>query len=370
MNFKRFFAALLSTFLLLTYSWGSPVSANGERGLSFMSNGKRFVEDSIQQFSIEVLYTPLNRLSSGFENVKVQMQNDTTNLNNYNVAGYSFVPIKVATQGNEDTMFFYTKGFYAILTLWKNSQVNGVPQPQEVAFFMNDKIFTIENGLSFLETNVASQIKGVLNLSSGSADIQNIQTSKYTGSDPIMHNTREFELVFLDMGTFKDLATNTRFYRTGTRPNGTQGIVIERSFNSINPLTSVNTFDFQSFRSLIFKPYPIPNLRSDYDAESAFAFSHGYNCPPYWRPDDEIGAEEETNLTPEEYRAGSARITPNINSTVLANVKRVSQAALTSVTSKSSPLPLSFWEKPWFKMIFYVLSALGLIFIITLAKKR
>ncbi|MFK8008456.1 MAG: hypothetical protein AB8H03_19010 [Saprospiraceae bacterium] len=406
MNFKQLFKTTIPLFLLLFIS---PIIVSGQGGNNFTSRGVNYVEDSIFQFSINVLYQPLNQLSGDFETAKSNSNEDkfkgeeqkqqarekaqatfgtdvVAEVLQFNVAGYCFIPIKVQSVSTSGAVHFYTEGFYTILTIWKSSNAEGgIPQPEEALLFFNNTTYTVEDGLRELGTGTPSSLDGVITLSENTnSQTAGITTSRYIEAPPVVFNTREFELVFLDMGTFRDLSTNTRFYGTQAetrvspegesyiqRPGGVTGIVIERSFLSLNPITnstvgnsSIPRFDFLNYRSLIFKPYPIPDLRADYDAESAFAFSHGYACPPYWRPDEGDGATSSiiTDDTPDMLRFYQNPPTPDstLSFTLLSIANRVQNTGLVQ--------PERIIEEPsiWNKYLYPILLLFLILLIIFL----
>lgn len=320
-------------FCVFLYVFFSTTLAIGQGGLNFERGTTVFVEDSVFQFKIEIPYGVLNRLKVDFES-----QNTNTNLS---VAGFSFLPLMEVsnTTTNPDSIFFFTKGYRAVLTLWESMQnANGTPQPNKVSFYtyttIPEAVATYINTTSnhdFIDFFVDTMpyANGVV-----------VDTAKFALSDSIVYDTREFDLVFLDIDEFDMLATDVKYYEDFSRNQ--HGITLERSFRTLNVKneysTSSPTYSMVSFRTLIFRPLPTPELLKDYDSETAIAYKTGNECPPWWR---ERSIEEKLSEIIREYRAKD--------------------------TGSEDDYP---WNEDWFQWLISIFGLLGAIFIVTMIRRN
>lgn len=288
--------------------------------------GKKYIETEINQFEIKVPFQTLENLVEDFRR--------SSDANKYEPAGFCFFPLieSQAHTGNPNLNDFSTTGLIATLAIWEKSQSLGnVPEPREIgiySFTANGVPQSIEEaGKLTLDVNrLGSSYKYVtLRPSTGARQLLN-------PSDTIYEATREFDLVFLDYNSFRDLATSNYFYPNGVRPsdpstgNVQEGIIIER-FLSV--MDSDQDQDMDYYRSLIFKPLPLPELGNT-TTEAAVAFKIGDFCPPYWRRPKSLAYSGEAFLMQASY--------------------------LNEMGEK-----VEIWDLGWFRIILIILAVWGLI---------
>ena len=266
----------------------------------------KFIENNVYQFKFEIPYELMNGLMKNFQDKRDGInQNKVTELKDYLVAGFCFIPIMEANYNVGDTKInFYTNGLRIALTLWKGCETN---QPREVVLYTFDNIGdalasykplgstnqVIDIPFPSSSSSKISQVKGF----NVTIDYSNFNTIPVTSgaftsscTSELICNSREFDLVFLDSLSFADLSTSGRYYKGLKRPKDVvtnktlQGLTVERSFNTLRVKKDTSTsYAHVNYRSLIFRPYPIPELSSNYESETALASNKGHECPPWWR---------------------------------------------------------------------------------------
>jgi hypothetical protein len=258
--------------LLLVVMVNSATYAQG--GTSFTRGDHTYVEDSVFQFRIELQHAAMNSLLQGFEKDKLADKN----LQKMEVAGFCFIPIMEVpknTKALDKTVHFYTNGFWVVLTLWQPVEdTKEVVQTPKMQFY---GIGSLEELMNPSYSGNAKLIKVVEN-SSFAPGLIKLERKKYAPNVAMMKESREFDVVFLDIKTYLTLATGTRYYPHGVRPQ--EGIVVQRTVSSFSADITGNK-EIGHYRSLIFQPLPVPELPS-YTSEAAVMYGIGQGCPPYW----------------------------------------------------------------------------------------
>ena len=224
----------------------------------------------------------------------------------YKLAGFIFTPVwEYHDSGNsEECRLFHTKGFRVTVTLWK-SRGEKVDEIKIVGFNNNkDALFPAEE----LRKQAGQEFMLVEQKNS---DVL-IDAPTYLSDElSIIRNTEEFGAVFLSILTYLDLATSLDYYDDGRRvdENGKQklGIIIERSVSGLDRKLGANDkFEFTSFRSLSFRPDPIPPLDPAVETRAAIAYEVGKHCPPYWTDEWEKDVEKGVKMELEKSLATSS----------------------------------------------------------------
>lgn len=245
--------------------------------LDVVRDGVTYKEDAVLKFKIEIPHEHFHALMEDFDRKK-----ESGDYKDLEIAGFTFIP---AWEMREGTNNFITTGFRIVLTLWKTVITGDIAQPSEITFY------TFEDGLDkTFEPNVKTLIaaggKKMIEVIRDNPlpERVNLEAVNFLkGDSPQIFETREFDLVFLDKATYLDLATSSRFYSGGTRPDGQRGIIVERALSGISD--AADPQKMKTHRNLIFRPLPVPTLTVDTVDASAVAYGYGVHCPPVWRDD-------------------------------------------------------------------------------------
>ncbi|HMQ47383.1 MAG TPA: hypothetical protein PKA00_08195 [Saprospiraceae bacterium] len=333
-----------STRLLLTISLLFFVTLHAPAfspppGETFVRDGVTYYEDEIYQFNFTIPFSDLVSLYNG------------SNIQNNEIAGFCFIPIRQEVVVSPTEVHFATIGFRVVLTLW--DQVSGtVPSIK----------FNTFNDMKDAFAASLSNPQGSLRYLEYVFPANGPNRTPFDSLDPLIFNTREFDLVFLDFKTCLHFAREKSFYENNNRGN-TDGLIVERSLQRINYLDENGIFQTKVLRSLIFRPNPVPPLQN-YDSQAAIAYSYGEHCPPYWKKQQQVVA----STTPEEFSSIPDSI-PSVefipDSITIANiVESLQQFVSNSATVRSvrEIPPAVIWNKLWFQILMIVLSILGVVF--------
>ena len=107
------------------------------------------------------------------------------------------------------------------------------------------------------------------------------------------HNdTREFDYVYLDIDTYKYLASSDEFYTTPltTEEQQSRGLFVTRASYTL-PIQQAGQPRYQTFRTLNFAPWPTPTQNLDTFDSNDLAYYLGPTCPPWWRDTNMVATE-------------------------------------------------------------------------------
>lgn len=248
-------------------------------GMCIEAGNVNFTEEKVNQWTFELDYQAYIKILDAYRNDSIA----TGNYVDFKIAGLGFIPIITPDASSTQSQIKYiTTGLRVVLVLWKGQVINGQNAPSEVVLFGYDdlaKAFTFQENPA-----PPSDYSFVRDLTSSASPLVQLV------NDPLVHATREFEIVFLSIDDFEYLATSPNFYPGLIRPpNPTnasiphQGITIERAFSTIEP--NEGSSGMTHFRTLLFKPLPDPSssaVSPPYPSEAAVAYRNGEYCPPYW----------------------------------------------------------------------------------------
>ena len=272
-NFRNLCLLVVFTLGVSHLVHGQCTTMGAQGGGCIKRGTTEFVEDTVYQFQFEFTYGQYEELLSAYTS--------DPDFNAYRVAGLGFVPVidtlSETLVSNATTTLnqvkYATIGLRAVLVLWQGKVVNGQNLPEEIIIF---GFGNIEKAFTISAQKFQADDDHFVELTSN--------LSKRTVNDALVTNSREFDIVFLDSLEFEYLARSGDFYNLQQRPtlNGQphEGIIIERAFGTIRPGTS--DVSLTNYRTLLFKPSPIPALSSEYNSEAAVAFRYGEHCPPFW----------------------------------------------------------------------------------------
>ena len=212
----------------------------------------------------------------------------------FQLAGFTFIPEWEKTQdGLSETI-----GLKMALTLWN-------PQSNEIKFYGFDCMSKTSQRLGHSEeSNRLLTMHTLFFLDEAAVNrkrpinIPNrhpISVSSYSDIDSpeknvdglkALENSKEFDFVFLSIEKYLELATNPSFYNEGQRSHN--GIIIERGISGLevkedNSVCNINISDIIIYRTLSFRPNPVPCLSDKAATKAALAYEQGKHCPPYWK---------------------------------------------------------------------------------------
>ena len=272
---------IISSFQVLGSENPRSCSLRGSNGGYCVKKGATtYIEDRVYNLDTVILWDEFKALIDRFHR-DTQDASSYYATENFKVAGFSFIPVYETfpmessdPEWRDNRLKFYTKGLRVVLTLWKGTRFEGRVQPSEIAFYGFD---SLSHAMTVV-AKVADRMRPGPN-----PYFEKLKTTNaanlISSEDSRVRETREFDLVFIDTLTLRDLATSTRFYKDNIRRDS--AIQIERSYIAMRPASDSSVFNY---RSLVFKPYPIPYHHTGYESEAAVALHFGRACPPYWPP--------------------------------------------------------------------------------------
>lgn len=325
MKFKLLCIAFIATLII------PPKIMLGTGGQDLLRGSLTFVEDDVNDFKILIPHNVLQELRDTFER-----RNTNPDLEE---AGFCFLPlVEFNPETSTPTEKHYTTiGFRVALTLWEvKRDSRGNVRPNKVILYTFDNIMDA----SMLNPSVTDFTnKEIVNLTARNAQIT-FDSTKIRTLDKITRETREFDLVFLDMISYDSLAKSNRYFDVGSpRDPDSIGITIERSYYTIDVKNSrTGTFETIGYRGLIFRPSQAPPLL-EFDSEAAIAYEKGYECPPWWRDP------------------------PDPDETLLRMVEGSKIVQTRNPPPDELPFP---WNIPWLRWLILILA---ILFILTLIIK-
>lgn len=224
----------------------------------------------------------------------------------YELAGFCFIPIwqigqfpteNSVSRNNPDSTFF-SIGLRITVIFWKknaNCETGGLDLVIVAGGFNR-----IGKALHPLDSEFSNLVKQGFAIEEFFAESnqENMITPYSTEErERFLGLSEEFDFVFLEYDDYLDLAISDRFYPKAIQrdpptidevPDNSSvrkefGLVIERSLIKYEVWDATkNDFVAQDYRSLSFRPYPVPTLPNE-TTEAAIAIVDPPRCPPYWR---------------------------------------------------------------------------------------
>ena len=250
-----------------------------------MRSSVPYTESEMRQFNITVDDAVFQALIKKVEKSK-RFQSDKTCM----IAGFVFIPIWKVTEADST---FFTEGFGVAVVYWCG--FGG--EPLDALYDRTINVFGFENlpeadikeavkYFSFFQNQTRPRPDTIIILKERMLTTQGAFCQAKDSAGTTYAGMREFDLAYLDIHTYKDFATSSRFYDNNNRTS--KGIHLSRSMISIDMTPGVCEEDgknISSFRTLCIRPFPIPALKSGKAGESAIAFEFVPTCPPHWRND-------------------------------------------------------------------------------------
>ncbi len=199
----------------------------------------------------------------------------------YEVAGFCFIPIwDIQPQQNEaDRASFKTIGLRIVVAFWKKNRDCATGGLDLV--YIGGGFERVSNAVEPLQPNY-ERLKNIASIellfSNTSLDIGPGYSREEM--EELHRSSREFDFVFLEYDRFLELATSVRYFPNQSRADN--ALLIERSLIKYDVWNDEQAqFEVGNFRSLSFRPYPVPDL-PDSMTIAAIALEDGKRCPPYW----------------------------------------------------------------------------------------
>lgn len=260
--YQNYFSPKPFIFLLMPFLLCTTISLELKGQLStvnFERDGVTYSENAVYKFHIEISAQDLDEMVEHFNT-----NNTDTELS---IAGFCFIPVYDVISNNGNAITFETIGFRVVLALWRKE--HGL-LPRSMQLYS----FTTMNDAMALGIPYDAQVVEYLFTTNG------LNRMPYSSNDLVINGTREFDVVFLDYSSYSYLAKSRRFYQGGNRTS--EGLILERSIQVVDYQDNEGSFQQAAYRSLIFRPFPLPDLL-EYDSEVSAAYRYGEHCPPYWK---------------------------------------------------------------------------------------
>lgn len=228
-----------------------------------------YAETAISDLSTVIPRTEFQALIDAF---RADSTAQTDGLNQYEIAGFCFLPEVKKEKKPGNIIEFETKGLKINLVLWRYSIVNGLSRPTEVKFYGYTAAGEdIQTAMSLTKTGGVKP-----NMDDYETVITLTGAAPLINADDLILNSREFDLVFLDYENYRYLSGGD-FYLD---EKSSSGLTVKRAFKSMDPHPDTDTIF--TYRTLSFQPDPLPELPA-YESENALAYNIGIACPPYWK---------------------------------------------------------------------------------------